>query len=188
MKKLILISLVIFFVICSRSWSQNKIYLPDGIYHGSLPIAGSVYCNAKLTKIIIKNNKVRVIGTDIIGPINYKFNLNEDKYANRLFKINNITNPYQFTYLEKAKHIKLSFSGTCVGEGIFKEEKKEKPFEEVLSVFELFKESFKLEDNLSIKNKITFVENKCKEMGLADNEVLYNKCIITLLKNFDDFK
>ena len=188
MKKLIFISLVIFFAICSRSWGQDKIYISDGIWRGSLPISGHILCDAFLNKIVIKNNKVAVKGVDIIGPINYKFNLNEDKFANRLFKINNITNRYKFTYLEKEKHIKLSFSGSCVGEGIFKLDKQEKTFEELLSEFELSKENSKLEENLSIKSKVLFVENKCKEMGLVDNETLYNKCIVTLLKSFDNFK
>ena len=188
MKKLIFISLVIFFVICSSSWSQDKIDISDGIWRGSLPISGNVLCGALLNKIVIKNNKVRVKGMDAFGPINYKFNLNEDKYANKYFMLNNHANRYKFTYLEKENQIKLAFSGTCVGEGIFKLDKQEKTFEELLSEFELSKENSKLEENLSIKSKVLFVENKCKEMGLVDNETLYNKCIVTLLKSFDNFK
>ena len=188
MKKLILISLVISFAICSRSWAEDKINISDGIWHGSLPISGNILCDALLNKIVIKNNKVAVKGIDIIGPINYKFNLNENKYENKFFKINNITNRYKFIYLEKENQIKLSFNGACVGEEIFKLDKQEKTFEELLSEFELSKENSKLEEKLSIKSKVLFIENKCKEMGLVDNEMLYNKCIVTLLKSFDNFK
>jgi len=171
MKKLIFISLVIFFVICSSSWSQDKIDISDGIWRGSLPISGNVLCGALLNKIVIKNNKVAVKGWDIFGPINYKFNLNENKYENKFFKINNYTNRYKFTYLEKEKHIKLSFSGACVGEGIFK-------LEENLSI----KSRDHEKDTTRLEDMLVIAKTTCEEIGIPDTDPKYGKCVLTLLK------
>ena len=171
MKKLIFISLVIFFVICSSSWGQDKIDISDGIWRGSLPISGNVLCGALLNKIVIKNNKVAVKGWDIFGPINYKFNLNENKYENKFFKINNYTNRYKFTYLEKEKHIKLSFSGACVGEGIFK-------LEENLSI----KSRDHEKDTTRLEDMLVIAKTTCEEIGISDTDQKYGKCVLTLLK------
>ena len=164
MKKLLLISLIIFYSLLSKAFCEDKINIPDGIWHGNLPVGGMILCEANIYKIIVKNNKVSIHGNDIFGPSANKFNLNENKYENKFFRLNNYTNRFKFTYLKKEKQIKMSFSGACVGEGIFK-----------------------LKETTNMNTKVLFIEKICKEIGLLDNELL-NKCIVTILKNYKDFK
>ena len=44
-----------------------------------------------------------------------------------------------------------------------------------------------IKDTTNMNTKILFIEKICKEIGLLDNELL-NKCIVTILKNYKDFK
>ena len=56
MKKLLLISLVIFYSLLSKAFCEDKISIPDGIWHGNLPVGGMILCEANIYKIIVKNN------------------------------------------------------------------------------------------------------------------------------------
>ena len=40
MKQRIIISLIILFAICSKTVSEDKIYIPDGIWQGNLNVRG----------------------------------------------------------------------------------------------------------------------------------------------------
>jgi len=123
MKKLILISLVIFFSICSKVISEDKIYIPDGIWQGNLNVrGGSVICNFTINKIFIKNNIVNIYGDHVLGTegFSFKFNLLNDKWAWTVFKINNIELFYNFSFLDENKIIKLTFDDRCKAEGFFK--------------------------------------------------------------------
>ena len=44
-----------------------------------------------------------------------------------------------------------------------------------------------IKDTTNINTKVLFIEKICKEIGLLDNELL-NKFIVTILKNYKDFK
>ena len=171
MKKLILISLVIFLAICSKSWAENSNLIPDGKWYGNFAVSGVVHCSANLKSITIINNIATVKGMQLLGLINYKFTVGADKYANRLFAINNIATHYKFTYNRVDNTITLSFYGACGG-----------------------KETFKQKDNLiakktdlDIKSIIKFSEDICKEIGLEENKNYYDKCVLTLIKNFNNF-
>jgi hypothetical protein len=122
MKKLILISLVIFFSICSKVISEDKIYIPDGIWQGNLNVrGGSVICNFTINKIFIKNNIVNIYGAHVLGTdgFSFEFNLLTDKWAWTLFKINTLEIFYNFSFLDDNKIIKLEFNDRCKAEGFF---------------------------------------------------------------------
>ena len=172
MYKLLFIIFLISFSMGLKSWGQEKLLISDGTWYGNFAVGGEVHCSANLTSIKIINNIATVKGTDISGhPINYKFTVGKDKYANRLFTINNITTRYKFNYNKVENTITLSFYGTCVG-----------------------KETFKQKDSLiakkadlDIKSIIKFSEDICKEIGLEENKNYYDKCVLTLIKNFNNF-
>ena len=171
MKKLLLISLFIFFTICSRSWAENSNLIPDGKWHGNLAVGGKVHCGANIRSITIINNVATVKGMDILGVINYKFTVGEDKYENRLFKINNVTPHYKFTYNRVDNTITLSFYGACGGKETFNQKDS----------------SIAKKTDLDIKSIIKFSEDICKEIGLEENKNYYDKCVLTLIKNFNNF-
>ena len=103
--------------------SDNKIYIPDGIWQGNLNVrGGSVICNFTINKILIKNNIVNIYGDHVLGTdsFSFEFNLLTDKWAWRLFKINTLELFYDFSFLDKNKIIKLSFNDRCKAEGFFK--------------------------------------------------------------------
>ena len=171
MYKLLFIIFIIIFSIESKCWGQEKLLIPDGTWYGNFAVGGEAHCSANLRSIKIINNIATVKGLDIIGPMNYKFTVGKDKYANRLFTINNITTRYKFNYNKVDNTITLSFYGTCVG-----------------------KETFKQKDSLiakkadlDIKSIIKFSEDICKEIGLEENKNYYDKCVLTLIKNFNNF-
>ena len=123
MKKYILISLAIFFAICPMTMSEDKTYIPDGIWQGTLEVrGGSVICNFTINKIFIKNNIVTIDGDHVLGTesFSFEFNILTDKWAWSLFKINNLEIFYDFSFLDKNKIIKLSFDDACQAEGFFK--------------------------------------------------------------------
>jgi hypothetical protein len=123
MKKNILLSFFIFFTICSTAISDDKIYIPDGIWQGNLNVrGGSVICNFTINKIVIKKNIVNIYGDHVLGTdsFSFKFNLLNDKWAWTLFKINNIELFYNFSFLNENKIIKLAFDDRCKAEGFFK--------------------------------------------------------------------
>ena len=123
MKKLLLISLVIFFAICSKGISDDKSYIPDGIWQGNLNVrGGSVICNFTINKIFIKNNIVNIYGDHVLGTdsFSFEFNLLTDKWAWTLFKINTLEMSYNFSFLNENKIIKLDFNDRCKAEGFFK--------------------------------------------------------------------
>ena len=123
MYKIILISLVILFAICSKGISDNKIHIPDGIWQGNLNVrGGSVICNFTINKIFIKNNIVKIYGDHVLGTdsFSFEFNLLTDKWAWTLFKINTLEMPYNFLFLDENKIIKLDFNKRCKAEGFFK--------------------------------------------------------------------
>ena len=68
MNKLILISLVIFFTICSRSWAENSNLIPDGKWHGNLAVGGKVHCGANIRSITIINNVATTAVAFVINP------------------------------------------------------------------------------------------------------------------------
>ena len=122
MKKLIFISLVIFFSICSKSWTENSKLIQDGKWYGNLQVrGGSVICNFTIDKIFIKNNDVNIYGDHILGNDNFsfKFNLVTDKWARTLFKINNLEFLYDFSFIDESKLIKIAFNDRCTAEGFF---------------------------------------------------------------------
>ena len=171
MYKLLFIIFLIIFSIGLKSWGQEKLLIPDGTWYGNFAVGGEVHCSANLKSITIINNITTVKGLDIVGPVNYKFTVGADKYANRLFAINNIATHYKFTYNRVDNTITLSFYGACGG-----------------------KETFKQKDNLiakktdlDIKSIIKFSEDICKEIGLEENKNYYDKCVLTLIKNFNNF-
>jgi len=123
MYKIILISLIIFFTICSKGISDDKIYIPDGIWQGNLNVrGGSVICNFTINKIFIKNNIVNIYGDHVLGTdsFSFEFNLLTDKWAWTLFKINTLEMSYNFSFLDENKIIKLDFNDRCKAEGFFK--------------------------------------------------------------------
>ena len=123
MKKLILISLVIFFAILSKTISEDKIYILDGIWTGNLNVrSGSVICNFTINKIFIKNNIVNIDGNHVLGTdsFSFEFNLLTDKWAWTLFKINTLDISYNFSFLDENRIIKLDFNDRCKAEGFFK--------------------------------------------------------------------
>ena len=145
--------------------------IPDGTWYGNLAVGGGAHCSSTVRKIQILNNIAIVKGTDGLGPLNYKFTVGKDKYANRLFKINTIATHYEFNYNRVDNTITLSFNGACGG-----------------------KETFKQKDSLiakkadlDIKSIIKFSEDICKEIGLEENKNYYDKCVLTLIKNFNTF-
>ena len=122
MKKLIFISLFIFLAICSKSWTENSKFIPDGKWYGNLKVrGGSVICNFTIDKIFIKNNDVNIYGDHILGNNNFsfKFNLVTDKWARTLFKINNLEFLYNFSFIDESKLIKIAFNDRCTAEGFF---------------------------------------------------------------------
>ena len=171
LNKLILISLFIFFAICSKSWAENSNLIPDGKWYGNFAVGGEVHCSANIRSITIINNVATVKGIEILGPINYKFTVGADKFENRLFTINNMTTNYKFTYNRVDNTITLSFDGACVGKETFKQ-----------------KDSLiTKKTDLDIKSIIKFSEDICKEIGLEENKNYYDKCVLTLIKNFNNF-
>ena len=183
MKKLLLISLIIFYSLLSKAFCEDKINIPDGIWHGNFAVGGTILCDAKIYKIIVKNNKVSIHGNDIFGPSTNKFNLNENKYENKFFRLNNYTNRFKFTYLKKEKQIKISFSGACVGEGIFK-------LEENLNIKSRDHEKAEVEkevkvavkDTTRLEDMLVIAKTTCEEIGISDTDQKYGKCVLTLLK------
>jgi|SRR5210317_575379 len=122
MKKLILISLVMFFAICSKSWAEELNFIPDGKWYGNLPVrGGSVICNFTINKIFIKNNVVNIYGDHLLGndSFSFKFNFITDKWALTLFKINTLEFVYNFSFIDDKKAIKIAFNDRCKAEGIF---------------------------------------------------------------------
>ena len=123
MKKLLLISLIIFYSLLSKAFCEDKINIPDGIWQGNLNVrGGSVICNFTINKIFIKNNIVNIYGDHVLGTdsFSFKFNLLNDKWAWTLFKINTIELFYNFSFLDENKIIKLAFDDRCKAEGFFK--------------------------------------------------------------------
>ena len=122
MKKLILISIVIFFTICSKSWAEELNFIPDGKWYGNLPVrGGSVICNFTINKIFIKNNVVNIYGDHLLGndSFSFKFNFITDKWALTLFKINTLEFVYNFSFIDDKKAIKIAFNDRCKAEGFF---------------------------------------------------------------------
>ena len=122
MKKIILISLFIFFAICSRSWAEKSNFIPDGKWYGNLPVRdGSVICNFTINKIFIKNNVVNIYGDHLLGndSFSFKFNFITDKWAHTLFKINTLEFLYDFSFIDEKKVIKIAFNDRCKAEGFF---------------------------------------------------------------------
>ena len=158
-----------------ESLSDDDINIPDGIYNGKFFVAGHVNCNAWIEKIIVLNNSVTIYYRDIIGQQKYKFILNEDKYENRLFRINNIAALYTISYMKEIKSIKLHLHSICSGTGVFKLEQKNKQTEEI-------------DTNKEIDNMIILTTKICEEIGLKNDDILMNKCILTLIRNYKYFK
>jgi hypothetical protein len=145
--------------------------IPDGTWYGNFAVGGDVHCGANIRSIKIINNIATVKGMQLLGLINYKFTVGADKYENRLFIINNVTPHYKFTYNRVDNTITLSFYGVCVGEETFKQ-----------------KDSLIAKKaDLDIKSIIKFSEDICKEIGLEENKNYYDKCVLTLIKNFNNF-
>ena len=155
----------------SKSWGQEKLLIPDGTWYGNLAVSGDVHCSASITSIKIINNIATVKGTQLLGLINYKFTVGADKYENKLFLINNITPHYKFTYNRVDNTITLSFYGACGSKGTFKQKN-----------IQIDKKA-----DLDIKSIIKFSEDICKEIGLEENKNYYDKCVLTLIKNFNNF-
>ena len=162
-------------LISYNSLSNDDINIPDGIYNGDFFVGGHVNCNAWVEKIKVLNNSVSIYYRDIIGLQKYKFILNEDKYENRLFRLNNIAAPYKISYVKEIKSIKFHIYSICGGTGVFKLEQKDKQIEEI-------------NVNKKIENMIILTTKICEEIGLKNDDTLMNKCILTLIKNYEFLK
>ncbi|MDB9762664.1 hypothetical protein OAC06_07610, partial [Alphaproteobacteria bacterium] len=144
-------------------------------WYGNFVVGGGAHCSSTVRKIQILNNIAIVKGTDGLGPLNYKFTVGKDKYANRLFKINTIATHYEFNYNRVDNTITLSFNGECAGKKTFKQKDSQKNIQ------------IDKKADLDIKSIIKFSEDICKEIGLEENKNYYDKCVLTLLKNFNIF-
>ena len=159
----------------SKSWSQEELVVPNGTWYGNFVVGGGVHCSSTVRKIQILNNIAIVKGTDGLGPLNYKFTVGKDKYVNRLFKINSIATHYEFNYNRVDNTITLSLNGECAGKETFKQKDSQKNIQ------------INKKAGLDIKSIIKFSEDICKEQGLEENKSYYEKCVLTLIKNFNNF-
>ena len=119
MKKIIFIFIVAFTFNC---FGKDLILVPNGVWYGNLSVrASAVICNFTIKNIIVEDNNVFIYGDHILGvkSFRFKFNLNEDKWATELFKINTLEFPYNFSFSEDKKFIKLKFFDICNAEGYF---------------------------------------------------------------------
>jgi len=174
MYKLLFIIFLITFSIGLKSWGQEKLLIPDGTWYGNLAVnggGGAVHCSANIRSIKITNDIVTIKGRDIFGIINHKFTVGKDKVVNKWLNLSNIRTKYKFNYNRMDNTITLSVNGQCIG-----------------------KETFKQKDSLiakkadlDIKSIIKFSEDICKEIGLEENKNYYDKCVLTLIKNFNTF-
>jgi hypothetical protein len=164
--------------------SRDYLDIPNGDYHGKLSIGGDVYCISTIYKIKVKDKNITIYSDDILGPRRYKFILNEDKFENRFFIINNISAPYEFNYRKEKKSIDMKIFHNCVGSAIFRAES-----EPVLFNIDKHKnETEEKDDNTAIENIISTSTKLCEEMGLKNEDKLMNKCVLTLIKKHKIFK
>ena len=119
MKKIILISLVIFFTICSKSWADKLKFIPDGVWIGNLVISGEARCSGSINKIIVKDSIVTFKGSSIDGVINESFDLSNNKTATKIINIFNIRTEFLLTLFKNNKYISLKFKKGCFGKADF---------------------------------------------------------------------
>ena len=177
--------LLFFIIIFSNfsAFSADYLDIPNGDYHGKLSIGGDVYCISTIYKINVKDKDITIYSDDILGPKRYRFKLNEDKFENRFFSINNISPPYEFIYREDKKTINMKIFHNCVGSAIFRADS-----EPVLFNIDKYKtKKEEIDKNTRIKDIINSSTKTCEEMGLKNKEKLMNKCVLTLIKKHKIF-
>ena len=182
MKKIFLL-FFIFIFLSFTALSNDYLDIPNGDYHGKLSIGGDVYCISTIYKINVKDKDITIYSDDILGPRRYKFKLNEDKFENRFFSINNISAPYEFVYKKDKKVINMKIFHNCVGSAIFRADSEAILFNTDKN--KTVKEE--IDKNTSIENIISTSKKICEEIGLKNEERLMNKCILTLIKNHKIF-
>jgi len=119
MKKLILISLVIFFTICSRSWADKSKFIPDGVWIGNFVISGEIHCGGKIDKIIVEDSIVTLKGNSISGVISQSFDLSNNKAAPKIIRIFNVQTQFLLTLSSNKKYLSLKFKNGCSGKADF---------------------------------------------------------------------
>ena len=119
MKKIVLISLIIFFAICSRSWADKSKLIPDGVWIGNLVISGGVHCGGKIDKIIVKDSIVTLKGSSISGVMSQSFDLSNNNAAPKIIKIFNVQTQFLLTLSKNKKYLSLKFKNGCSGKADF---------------------------------------------------------------------
>ena len=71
MKKLLLISLIIFYSLLSKAFCEDKINIPDGIWHGNFAVGGMILCDANIYKIFLDLPQISLILMRINTKINF---------------------------------------------------------------------------------------------------------------------
>ena len=183
MKNIVLFLFIIIFSY-SNAVSEDSIDIPNGVYHGKLSIGGDVYCVSTVYKIKVQNNNITIFSDDILGPKRYNFKLNEDKFENRFFSINNISAPYKFMYIKDKKIIKMKIFHNCVGSAIFRPDS-----DPVLFNIDKNKtEKEEVDKDSLIENIISTSTKICEDIGLKNESNLMDKCVLTLIKKHKLFK
>lgn len=178
--------LLFFIIIFSNfsAFSADYLDIPNGDYHGKLSIGGDVYCISTIYKINVKDKDITIYSDDILGPKRYRFKLNEDKFENRLFSINNISAPYKFIYLKDKKIIKMEIFHNCTGSAIFRPDSGPVLFN--IDKHKIEKEE--VDENSLIETIISKSTKICEDMGLTKESNLMDKCILTLIQKHKLFK
>ncbi len=183
MKNILLFLFIIIFS-NSNAISEDSIAIPNGVYHGKLVIGGDIYCVSTVHKIKVQDNNITIFSDDILGPRRYNFKLNEDKFENRLFSINNISAPYKFIYLKDKKIIKMEIFHNCTGSAIFRPDSGPVLFN--IDKHKIEKEE--VDENSLIETIISTSTKICEDMGLTKESNLMDKCILTLIQKHKLFK
>ena len=183
MKNIVLFLFIIIFSY-SNAKSEDSIDIPNGIYHGKLAIGGDIYCHSTVHKIKVQDNNITIFSDDILGPKRYNFKLNEDKFENRLFAINNISAPYKLIYIKDKKIIKMKIFHNCVGSAIFRPDSGPVLF----NVDNNKTEKAEEDKDSQIENIISISTKICEDMGLKNESNLMDKCVLTLVKKHKLFK
>ena len=176
MKKIILHTFVLLLSTLKILWAQDITQkIPDGIYRGSFISEGGVHCSAYIDRIEVKGSKVVFRGAHVMAEkINHSFNLKSNKFENKYIIINNTSAKFLMSYFPDKNTIYLNFIAGCRGEAEFKPE--------VLVDYKSNELDTNFDKILDLSKKI------CNEIDITQTNPKYEKCILTILRNFKNLE
>ena len=177
MKKIILYTLILLLstlkILLGQEMNQK---IPDGIYMGNLVSVGGVHCSAYIDRIEVKGSKVVFRGAHMVAEkINHSFDLkSSNEFENKYIIINNTSTKFLLSHFPEKNSIHLIFIGGCRGEAEFKPE--------VLVDYKSNELDTNFDKILDLSKKI------CNEIDITQTNPKYEKCILTILRNFKNLE